>query len=126
MDEEVKTPEIPVEEENKMRNVATARVKFKVHLSIFVIVNLILWVLFFTLFSAVVTDPNIYNAILKVFICVTVVWLLLVIGHYCIAYKWNKTFVEKELKKLKKQRAKQLAQIEKLKAEIQKDITTQK
>lgn len=126
MNEEVKTPEISVEEEAKMQTVATNRVRFKVHLSIFIIVNLILWILFFTLFSAIVTDPDINSAILKVFLCITAVWLLLVIGHYCIAYKWNKTFVEKEFKSLKKQRAKQLAQIEKLKAEIQKDITNQK
>ncbi len=126
MSEEVKTPEISVEEEAKMQNVSTSRVRFKVHLSIFIIVNLIMWVLFFTLFSAIVTDPDINGAILKVFICITAVWLLLVIGHYCIAYKWNKTFVEKELKNLKKQRTKQLAQIEKLKAEIQKDTTKQK
>jgi len=110
--------EISVEEESKMETVANSRVRFKIHLSLFVIVNLVIWVLFFTLFNAIVTDPNIRGAILKVFIFITLAWLLIVILHYCIAYKWNKTFVEKELKRVKKQRVKQLAEIEKLKTKM--------
>ncbi len=101
-----------------MLNVADKRVHFKVHITIFFVINAIMWALWFTLFNAIVTSETIRAAILKVFICVTLVWLLLVILHYCIAYKWNKTFVEKELKKMRNMRDKQLKEIEKLKARI--------
>ena len=112
------TPDISVQEEGKMQSVAGSRVRFKIHISRFIIVNLLLWVLFFTLFNAIVTDYHIRTAILKVFISITLVWLLLVILHYCISYKWNKTFVEKELTRIRKQRSKQLKELENLKNQI--------
>ena len=120
MAEEEKTinETISTEEEASMINASKSRVIFKIHLTIFLVLNLIIWALWFTLFNAVVTDPYISNSILKAFLCVTLVWLLIVILHYLIAYKWNKTFVEKELAKIKKQRAKQLKEIEKIKAKI--------
>ena len=49
---------------------------------------------------------------------IQVVWLLVVILHYCIAFKWNKTFVEKELGRIRKQRSNQLKELERLKAQI--------
>ena len=112
------TPDISVQEESKMQTVANSRVRFKIHICLFVIVNLLLWVLYFTLFNAIVTDFTIKWAILKVFICITVVWLLVVILHYCIAFKWNKTLVEKELGRIRKQRSNQLKELERLKAQI--------
>ncbi|MBR6132504.1 MAG: 2TM domain-containing protein [Bacteroidales bacterium] len=112
------TPDISVQEESKMQTVANSRVRFKIHIGLFVIVNLLLWVLYFTLFNAIVTDFTIKWAILKVFICITVVWLLVAILHYCIAFKWNKTFVEKELGRIRKQRSNQLKELERLKAQI--------
>ena len=120
MSEEVKniSETVSAEEEARMINVSKNRVVFKVHFSVFLVVNLIVWVLWFTLFNAIVTDAYISRAILKAFSCITLVWLLIVILHYLIAYKWNKTFMEKELNKIKKQRAKQLAEIEKIKAKI--------
>jgi len=104
-----------IEDEVQMRKVAPMRIAFRVHLTIFVLVNLIMWALWFTLFSAIVTDVNISSAILKVFVCVTVVWFLVVIFHYLISFVWNKTLVEKELSRMRKQRAKQLKEIQKLK-----------
>ena len=101
-----------------MINVSKSRVSFKVHLPIFLVVNLIIWALWFTLFNTIVTDAYINSAILKVFICITLVWFLLVVLPYLIAYKWNKTFVEKELSRIRKQRAKQLKEIENIKAKI--------
>lgn len=120
MAEEEKTVNetISSEEEARMINVSKIRVHFKVHLAIFLVVNLIVWVLWFMLFNTIVTDAYIGQAILKAFLCITLVWLLLVILHYLIAYKWNKTFIEKELSKIKKQRDKQLKEIEKIKAKI--------
>ena len=119
--EKTTVPDVNVEEEAKMQNVATSRMRFRIHLGLFVLINLIIWVLYFTLFNAIVTDYSIKWAILKVFICITVVWLLVAILHYCIAFKWNKTLVEKELNRIRKQRSKQLKKIEELKAQIQKD-----
>ncbi|MBO4382091.1 MAG: 2TM domain-containing protein [Bacteroidales bacterium] len=121
--EKVTTPDVNVEEEAKMQNVATSRMRFRIHLGLFILINLIIWVLYFTLFNAIVTDYSIKWAILKVFICITVAWFLLLILHYCISFKWNKTLVEKELNRIRKQRSKQLKEIEKLKAQIQKDKT---
>ena len=109
---------ISPEEESRMINVAKVRVIFKIHIAVFLVLNLIIWALWFTLFDAVVTDAYTSNIILKVSLCITIVWLLIVILHYCIAYKWSRTFIEKELSRLKKQRAKQLAEIEKIKAKI--------
>ncbi len=109
---------ISPEEEARMINVSKVRVIFKIHIAVFLVLNLIIWALWFTLFDAVVTDAYTSNIILKVSLCITIVWLLIVILHYCIAYKWSRTFIEKELSRLKKQRAKQLAEIEKIKAKI--------
>ena len=120
MAEEEKTinETISTEEEARMINVSKKRVYFKVHFAIFFVINLIVWVLWFMLFNTIVTDAYIGQAILKAFLCVTLVWLLLVILHYLIAYKWNKTFIEKELSKIRKQRDKPLTEIEKIKAKI--------
>ena len=109
---------ISAEEEAHMINVSKSRVIFKIHIAVFLVLNLIIWALWFTLFDAVVTDAYTSNIILKVSLCITIVWLLIVILHYAIAYRWGKTFVEKELSRLKKQRAKQLKEIETLKAKI--------
>jgi len=115
---------ISAEEEARLINVSKNRVAFKVHLTIFLLVNLIMWVLRFTLFNTIVTSDNINTAILKVFICITLVWFLIVLFHYFIAYRWNKTLIEKQLKKLKKQREKQLKEIEKIKNKITESKNT--
>lgn len=109
-----------LEEEVQMRKVAPMRVAFRIHLTIFIIVNLIMWALWFTLFSAIVTDEAISSAILKVFVSVTVVWFLVVILHALIAFVWNKTLIEKELTRMRKQHAKQQKELQKLKEKIQK------
>ena len=97
-EEEKIIPEtISPEEEARMINVAKVRVIFKIHIAVFLVLNLIIWALWFTLFDAVVTDAYTSNIILKVSLCITIVWLLIVILHYCIAYKWSRTFIEKEL-----------------------------
>ena len=117
-EEKIISETISPEEEARMINVSKVRVIFKIHIAVFLVLNLIIWALWFTLFDAVVTDAYTSNIILKVSLCITIVWLLIVILHYCIAYKWSRTFIEKELSRLKKQRAKQLAEIEKIKTKI--------
>lgn len=116
-EEKIISETISPEEEARMINVSKSRVYFKVHLVIFLVINLIVWVLWFLFLNGVVKE-YLYYDFLKAFLCITLVWLLLVILHYLIAYRWSKTFVERELSRLKKQRAKQLAEIEKIKAKI--------
>ncbi len=117
-EEEITVNNISTEEEASMINASKSRVIFKIHLTVFVVVNLIIWALWFTLFNAVVTDAYISSAILKAFLCVTLVWFLIVLLHFLIAYRWNRTLVEKELARIRKQRAKQLKEIERIKAKI--------
>lgn len=106
---------IPAEEENQMKSVAVGRVSFKIHLTVFVVVNLVLWCLWFTIFNAIVTNKTIADAILKTSVCITVVWFLIVLVHYLIVYRWNSTLVEKELRRMKKARKKALKEIEEMK-----------
>lgn len=106
---------IPAEEENQMKSVAVGRVSFKIHLTVFVVVNLVLWCLWFTIFNAIVTNETIADAILKTSVCITVVWFLIVLVHYLIVYRWNSTLVEKELRRMKKARKKALREIEEMK-----------
>jgi uncharacterized protein YqhQ len=106
---------IPAEEENQMKSVAVGRVSFKIHLTVFVVVNLVLWCLWFTIFNAIVTNETIADAILKTSVCITVVWFLIVLVHYLIVYRWNSTLVEKEVRRMKKARKKALKEIEEMK-----------
>lgn len=123
MEENKQTTEFgtTMEEEVQMRKVAPTRVAFRIHLTIFIIVNLIMWALWFTLFSAIVTDEGISSAILKVFVSVTVVWFLVVVLHALIAFVWNKTLIEKELNRMRKQHAKQQKELQQLKEKLQKN-----
>ena len=49
---------------------------------------------------------------------VLIVWLLVIILHYLMVYKWTKSYKDKELNSLKKMRLKQLQEIENLKAKM--------
>lgn len=113
MSEEQKNDNISQEEENALRRTAQHRTTFKIHLGIFVLVNIFLWIVWYFLFKGK-EDPTFFKAILFL----SVAWFVFVVAHYLIVYKWDKTFSEKELSRLKKQRRKQLAQIEKLRLEI--------
>ena len=106
-------PEISPEEEAKLAKMAARRSSFKIHLAIFVLANAFLWVVWFFLFQGK-EDTTFLMAILFVLI----VWLLAVILHYMIVYKWTKSYKEKELSSLKKLRQQQLLEIERLKVEM--------
>ena len=107
------TPEISPEEEAKLAKMASRRTSFKIHLAIFLIANAFLWVVWYFLFKGK-EDTTFLKAILFVLI----VWLLGVILHYLIVYKWTRSYKEKELTSLKKLRQQQLLEIENLKAEL--------
>ena len=106
-------PEISPEEEAKLAKMAARRTSFKIHLAIFILANAFLWVVWYFLFKGK-EDITFLKAILFLLI----VWLLAVILHYMIVYKWTKSYKEKELTSLKKIRQQQLLEIENLKAEI--------
>lgn len=108
-------PEISPEEEAKLAKMASRRTSFKIHLAIFLIANAFLWVVWYFLFKGR-EDITFLKAILFVLI----VWLLAIILHYMIVYKWTKSYKEKELSSLKKLRMQQLREIENLKAEMLK------
>lgn len=108
-------PEISPEEEAKLAKMASRRTSFKIHLAIFLIANAFLWVVWYFLFKGR-EDITFLKAILFVLI----VWLLAIILHYMIVYKWTKSYKEKELSSLKKLHMQQLREIENLKAEMLK------
>ena len=106
-------PEITPEEEAKLAKMASRRTGFKKHLAIFILLNAFLWVVWSFLFRDS-EDKTFLMAILFVLI----VWLLVLILHYLMVYKWTKSYKDKELNSLKKMRLKQLQEIEDLKAEM--------
>ena len=108
-------PEISPEEERKLEKMAARRTSFKIHFAIFLISNIFLWVVWYFLFKGK-EDTTFLKAILFVFI----VWLLAVVLHYMIVYKWTKSYKEKELSSLKKRHMEHVREIENLKAEMLK------
>ncbi len=106
-------PEITPEEEAKLAKMAARRTSFKIHLAIFILANAFLWVVWYFLFK---DSEDI--TFLKAILFLLIVWLLAIILHYMIVYKWTKSYKEKELTSLKKMRLMQLREIENLKAEM--------
>ncbi len=109
------TPEISPEEERKLEKMAARRTSFKIHFAIFLIANAFLWVVWYFLFKGK-EDTTFLKAILFVLI----VWVLAVVLHYMIVYKWTKSYKEKELSSLKKIHMQHVREIENLKAEMLK------
>lgn len=103
----------PGTEEEKLYKKASRRAGFKIHLMIFLLVEILFWVVWFFLFRGGqdATSAKALNALLLL----SIVWLIIVIAHYLMVYKWNKSLVEKELEKLKKENKAQREELEKLK-----------
>ena len=106
-------PEITPEEEAKLARMASRRTGFKKHFAIFFLLNAFLWVVWYFFFR-----DSAENTFLMAILFVFIVWLLGIILHYMIVYKWTKSYKEKELTSLKKMRLRQLQEIESLKAEM--------
>ena len=105
--------EITPEEEARLAKMASRRTGFKKHIAVFILLNAFLWVVWYFLFK----DSE-EKTFLMAILFVLIVWLLVVIFHYLIVYKWTKSHKEKELTSLKKKRLKQLREIESLKEEM--------
>jgi len=80
--------------------IAKKRVAFKKHLTIYILANLLLWISFFFLFKKL---DNPENTFLYSFLFISLIWSILLIGHYFYAIKWNKKMVEKEVQSLIKE-----------------------
>lgn len=55
-------------------------------------------------------------------LALTLFWGIFVFAHYLIVYKWNKSYIEKEIKRLKKQQAKQEEELKSLTEEENEEV----
>ena len=90
---------ISQQEEKTLYGKAKRRVQFKVHLMIFILTNLLLWLLFG--FGSKLFTEDAKSFVLQFVLFVSLMWAVVLVAHYLIIYKWGKTYVEKEFDKLK-------------------------
>ena len=100
------------ESDKKLYAKARARASFKIHVILFILVNLLLWVFWYFVFKSKETTGA---DVAHVFAFITIIWLLILAGHYVFVYVFNATLVEKELKRLKNQISDNEKAIERLK-----------
>ena len=77
---------------------AKKRVQFKKHFTVFVLVNLLLWIIFLFLFKGKED-----KTFLQINLFVLFTWTVIIIGHYFYAIKWNKKMVDKEVQSILKE-----------------------
>lgn len=82
----------------KLYKQASRRVAFKSHVFLYILINLLLWVVWAFIFRTK-DDTTFFTCILFV----TIVWFIILMVHYIIVYRGTKSMVEKELKKLQKE-----------------------
>ncbi|MBO4489630.1 MAG: hypothetical protein J5741_08275 [Bacteroidales bacterium] len=112
------------EEEVQITKTANTRRAFFIHLSIFILSVAIIWILWYLLKNAF--RPELTGGFLKICLCFSLLWLIAVIFHYLIAFKWTRTHAEKEVSKLRKRRDQQIEEIKALKQEIQQNADSLK
>ncbi|MDR0604166.1 MAG: 2TM domain-containing protein [Bacteroidales bacterium] len=95
-------------EETEIVKKAKKRVGFKIHIIIYILACILIWLCWVFIFHGSNLNKPAFNAILFI----TLAWGICIIFHYLIVYKWDKTYLEKEVKRLKKQQEKQQQQIE--------------
>ena len=99
------------QEEKEFRNKAKKRIACKIHGMIYFLTCLLLWLFWLFIFKGSIDRST---PILKFCIFVTLVWGICVLLHYLFVYKWNKSYLEKEIKRLKKEKEKERKQLEEL------------
>ncbi len=114
MTENIQNTGITPEDEEKLRKIASRRTSFKIHFSIFLIANTFLWVVWFFLFK----DKE-EETFLTAILFLLIVWLLALILHYMIVYKWTRNYREKEFTSLKQQLLQQMNEIDSLKQKVE-------
>ena len=102
------------QEERAIAKKAQKRVGFKIHFIIYILANLLIWIFWFFIFSKL-NDLGQRQMALNIFLFITLVWGIFVIAHYLFVYKWNKSYVEKEIVRLKKEQEKRQKELEELK-----------
>ena len=91
-------PQEETPEERKRRAKAKNRVNMRIHCTIFILVCALLWVLYFFLFK----DSDLGRSMLKFCAGLTLIWFIIVYFHYLVVFKWGKSYVDKEVRKLRK------------------------
>jgi amino acid permease len=88
---------------------ARKRVGFKIHFIIYILTCMVIWLFWIFVFKVSIdlNQPAFNTALF-----ITLVWGICIIVHYLIVYKWDKTYLEKEIKYLKKRKEQQQQQIE--------------
>ena len=114
MTENIQNTGITPEDEEKLRKIASRRTSFKIHFSIFLIANTFLWVVWFFLF-----EDKEEETFLTAILFLLIVWLLALILHYMIVYKWTRNYREKEFTSLKQQLLQQMNEIDSLKQKVE-------
>ncbi|MCX7697244.1 MAG: 2TM domain-containing protein [Bacteroidales bacterium] len=84
--------------EEDLLKIARKRVGFKVHLIIYILGNLLLWVLYFLFFF-------LFDFTFPWAIFPTLIWSIALGFHYFVVFKWNEKWVEKEYQKLVKEQS---------------------
>jgi len=84
-----------IENNELILKTAKKRVAFKKHITFYILVNLLLWVVFFFLFKGK-EDKTFFYCILFLLL----IWTIVIIGHYFFAMKWNKKMLDKEIANL--------------------------
>ena len=84
-----------IENNELILKTAKKRVAFKKHITFYILINLMLWVVFFFLFKGK-EDKTFFYSILFLLL----IWTIVIIGHYFFAMKWNKKMLDKEIANL--------------------------
>jgi len=77
---------------------AKKRVCFKKHITFYILVNMLLWVVFYFIFKGK-EDKTFLQTILFV----SIIWTIIIMGHYFYAIKWNTKMLDKEIDNILKE-----------------------
>ena len=111
--EEIMEQEFTPQEEKALYGKAKKRVQFKIHLMFFIFINVVLWLLFCFVFK--LFKDEVQDVVRQFMLFISLTWGICIIAHYLLVYKWNKTLIEKEIKRLKKKKEKERKALEELK-----------
>ena len=109
-----------MEDEKLLFKKASRRAGFKIHLAIFILVNLFLALFWFFVLKGRPEDGT-AQALSQGVLFIFLAWLIIITAHYLFVYKWNKNLIEKELIKLKKENKEREEELERLKKEAEEN-----
>ena len=87
-----------ITDEKKLYRKARKRVRMKIHFTVFLLICIIFWLLYYFLFK----DSDLASMVFKFFLAVTLIWGIIVYFHYLIVFKWGNSYVEKEAQRIQK------------------------